>query len=258
MAAFFVPLDELSDRQTRITGWRGRLADDREIWKRISQGDADSFDAFYRENAPRLQVFLRHLSGNPQAAEDIAQETFTQIWNRPNGFQSERGSLRAYLYGIARKRAADWWRKQGPSDPAREDQMSVCQTETVSIVGDAFRRLAEEQRVLLWLREVEGQSYAELALILEVPLGTVKTLPHLGLQLTESVRAKSPVRLARKQMFMGAKIRGICMPSRTSKVRTNRTTWPWNERNPSVGVQNRVSSVFRNSEIFLALTSPLI
>ena len=53
--------------------------------------------------------------------------------------------------------------------------MSVCQTETVSIVGDAFRRLAEEQRVLLWLREVEGQSYAELALILEVPLGTVRS-----------------------------------------------------------------------------------
>jgi hypothetical protein len=72
MAAFFVPLDELSDRQTRITGWRGRLADDREIWKRISQGDADSFDAFYRENAPRLQVFLRHVTGNPQAAEDIS------------------------------------------------------------------------------------------------------------------------------------------------------------------------------------------
>jgi RNA polymerase sigma-70 factor, ECF subfamily len=95
------------------------LADDGETWKRISQGDADSFDAFYRENALRLQAFLRHVTGNPQAAEDIVQEIFAQMWNRPNGFHSECGSLRAYLYGIARKRAADWWRKQGPSDQAK-------------------------------------------------------------------------------------------------------------------------------------------
>jgi RNA polymerase sigma-70 factor (ECF subfamily) len=151
------------------------LADDRELWKRISQGDADSFDAFYRENAPRLQVFLRQITGNRQAAEDIMQETFTQIWSRPNGFQPERGTLRAYLYGIGRKRAADWWRKQGDSDLATGDQGSISQTETVSIVGDVFRRLAEEQRALLWLREVEGQSYAELAVILEIPVGTVRS-----------------------------------------------------------------------------------
>jgi RNA polymerase sigma factor (sigma-70 family) len=117
------------------------LADDRELWKRISQGNADSFDAFYRENAPRLQVFLRQFIGDRQAAEDIVQETFTQIWNRPSGFHPERGTLRAYVYGIARKRAADWWRKQGPSDRASEDRVSVCKTETVLIVGDAFRRL---------------------------------------------------------------------------------------------------------------------
>jgi RNA polymerase sigma-70 factor (ECF subfamily) len=175
VAAFFLLLHEPFDRQTRITEWRSRLADDREIWKRISQGDADSFDAFYRENAPRLLVFLRQVIGDRQAAEDIVQETFTQMWNRPNGFQPERGALRAYLYGAGRKRAAEWRRKQVTSDRTSEDQVSVCQTETVSIVGDAFRRLAEEQRTLLWLREVEGQSYAELAVILEIPVGTVKS-----------------------------------------------------------------------------------
>jgi RNA polymerase sigma-70 factor, ECF subfamily len=151
------------------------LADDREIWNRISQEDADSFDAFYRENAPRLKVFLRQVIGNPQAAEDIMQETFTQIWTRPNGFQPERGTLRAYLYGIARKRAAEWWRKQGPSNPGTENKTSFCQTETDSIVADAFRRLPEEQRTLLWLRAVEGQSYAELAVTLEIPVGTVSS-----------------------------------------------------------------------------------
>ena len=172
---FFLSADELFDRQPRITEWRSRLADDREIWKRISQGDADAFDALYRENAPWLLVFVRRVIGNPQAAEDVVQEMFAQIWNRPNGFQPERGTLLAYLYGIAGKRAADWWRKQGPSDRESEDQVSGCQAETVSMVSDAFRRLPEEQRKLLWLREVEGRSYAELAMILEISIGTVKS-----------------------------------------------------------------------------------
>ena len=44
-----------------------------------------------------------------------------------------------------------------------------------SIVHDVLARLGEEQRMLLWLREVEGHSYAELAEILEIPLGTVRS-----------------------------------------------------------------------------------
>jgi RNA polymerase sigma-70 factor, ECF subfamily len=42
-------------------------------------------------------------------------------------------------------------------------------------MGDALARLPKEQRALLWLREVEGQSYAELAVILEIPIGTVRS-----------------------------------------------------------------------------------
>lgn len=135
----------------------------------------NAFNTFYREYAPRLQVYLRKVVGNAHAAEDIVQDTFTQIWNRPNGFKPERGTLRAYLFGIGRKRAAEWWRKQPSVDQLTDDRMVACQAETSSIVGDAFGRLSEDQRTLLWLREVEGQSYAELALILEIPVGTVRS-----------------------------------------------------------------------------------
>ena len=100
---------------------------------------------------------------------------YLQTSTAPNGFHPERGPLRAYLCGIARKRAADWRRKQGPSDPGTDNKVGVCQTETVSIMGDALRRLSEEQRKLLWLREVEGHSYEEIAVILEIPVGTVKS-----------------------------------------------------------------------------------
>ena len=106
------------------------------------------------------------------------QDTFTQIWRSPNGFRPELGSLRGYLFGIGRKRAADWWRKQGGNPAERGEQLNQAFAEGVasfSAVGDAFGRLAEEERSLLWLREVEGQSYAELAEILQIPVGTVKS-----------------------------------------------------------------------------------
>ena len=151
------------------------MADDHELWDLIRSGDTSAFDAFYRENAPRLQAFLRHVTGNRQAAEDVAQESFVQIWQRPNGFQPSRGTLRAYLYGIGRNRAAEWWRRQGALGSSAENHAVECRTETNSIVADAFRQLPEEQRTLLWLREVEGQSYVELAQILDIPVGTVRS-----------------------------------------------------------------------------------
>ncbi|HKW61063.1 MAG TPA: sigma-70 family RNA polymerase sigma factor [Candidatus Acidoferrum sp.] len=154
------------------------MADDHELWQRICSRDANAFEAFYRENAGRLCAYLRQIVGNAQAAEDVMQETFTQIWRSPNGFRLDLGTLRGYLFGIGRKRAAEWWRKR---EPPSEDQRAKSGEEGVearasfSSVGDAFARLAEEQRSLLWLREVEGQSYAELAEILQIPVGTVKS-----------------------------------------------------------------------------------
>jgi len=150
------------------------LFDDGELWKKISEGNADAFDAFYRADGPRLRSFLRHLLSSEQAAEDIMQDTFTHIWRRPRGFDPERGSLRGYLFGIGRKLAAEWWRRQKPTDTLDEDP-GPCRTEMSTMIADAFDRLSSEQRTLLWLREVEGQSYAELATILEVPVGTVRS-----------------------------------------------------------------------------------
>jgi len=150
------------------------MADDRELWERVNRGDTRAFELFYRENAERLQGFLVQLLGAPQAAEDVMQETFLQLWKRMNGFQPD-GSLRAYLFGIARKQAAEWWRRRDPTrEPGVEDTERP-KAEAALLVGDAFARLGADQRTLLWLREVEGQSYAELAQILGIPVGTVRS-----------------------------------------------------------------------------------
>jgi len=151
------------------------VADDRELWERICAGDSRAFEVFYRDNAPRLQNFLRQLLPASQAAEDLTQETFLQMWRRPNGFRPERGSLRAYAFGIGRKRAAEWWRHQQPANQIQHPQVSKDHAETNSLVSDVFERLNVEQKSLLWLREVEGLSYSELSEVLEIPGGTVKS-----------------------------------------------------------------------------------
>lgn len=127
----------------------------------------------YRTCAPGLRAFLRQFLGTAHAAEDVTQETFAAIWQRPNGFDPERGTLRSYLFGAGRKRAAEWWRKCRREDAVTAEQTLEGKAEAQSIIGDAFARLPADQRSLLWLREVEGHSYEEIAATLEIPVGTV-------------------------------------------------------------------------------------
>lgn len=159
----------------RITVWRSGLADDRELWEQICRGDGHAFEVFYRLHGPKLEVFLRRLLGSGHAVEDVMQETFTRIWQHPNGYEPGRGTLRAYLFGTGRKRAADWWRKQGSRKESVQDEPAECKTEIDSLVVDALAHLPQAGRALIWLREVEGYSYAELAEILEIPVGTVRS-----------------------------------------------------------------------------------
>ena len=60
-------------------------------------------------------------------------------------------------------------------EPREQTHCAACDPERGSAIADALDHLPEEQRTLLWLREVEGQSYAELAVILDIPVGTVRS-----------------------------------------------------------------------------------
>lgn len=151
------------------------MSEDREVWKKFCDGDVAAFNRMYQENAPRLLAFLRRITGNSEVAQDIVQETFSGFWKNPGSYNPDQGSLRAWLFGISRKRAANWWRKRDPAEPHADEPVSACRLEISSILGDALARLPEQQRLLLWLREVEGQSYEELATILEIPIGTVRS-----------------------------------------------------------------------------------
>jgi RNA polymerase sigma-70 factor, ECF subfamily len=132
------------------------LDDDRELWERICRGDSAAFDGFYREHGARLRNFLRQLLGDAQTAEDVMQETFLQLWRKPNGFHPENGTLRCYVFGIGRKRAADWWRQFKPSNDQAAEPSQAATMETSSLLSDALRT-------------------ALLAHALEIPVGTVRS-----------------------------------------------------------------------------------
>lgn len=148
---------------------------DRELWGKISAGDAEAFEEWYRISGPRLRAFVKRLGGSEQPTEDIVQDTFIQIWRHPKGFDPQKGSLRAYLFGTARKVALTWHRRHKTTDELHADPQASGCIETKSMLREALDRLDPEARTILWLREVEGHSYLELAEILSIPVGTVRS-----------------------------------------------------------------------------------
>jgi RNA polymerase sigma-70 factor (ECF subfamily) len=156
--------------------------------------EASAFDALYRELAPRVRAYLRQLVTSYAVAEDLTQEIFTQFWLRPDGFDVARGSLSSYLFGMARHMAGRW-RDARNTDLEVEERATAEDWERNRAVADAMARLPEEQRSLLWLREVEGQSYDELALILGIPVGTVRSRLFAA-------------RMALRKIWLGAKRNG--------------------------------------------------
>lgn len=147
---------------------------EQQLWQGLCRGDSSALEELYRQHAGRLRVFLRGYLRDVQSAQDITQEVFLALWRNPAGFDPHRGNLKRYIFGIARKRAADWWRRQRPEDlpgPAT----AVRSGESTVLLAELLDQLDRETRALLWLREVEGYSHAELAEILGIPVGTVKS-----------------------------------------------------------------------------------
>jgi RNA polymerase sigma-70 factor, ECF subfamily len=151
-----------------------QVREDPTSWHQLCAGNREAFERFYQDHAAALERFLRRSLGDPKAAEDIAHETFLQLWQHPNGYDPGRGSPRAYLFGIAAKHAAEWRRRKPHAAGLQRGPAEVHESSSF-LLADALERVDTEKRALLWLREVEGYSYQELAEILAIPVGTVRS-----------------------------------------------------------------------------------
>ncbi len=141
--------------------------------------DSTEIAALYRLEAPRLAAYVRRLVGDRHGAMDIVQETFRALVEQAS--QSHLQSPRAWLYAVARHLAAKSHRRSRPL-PLQDDfpatPASSEPDERIQMMLRAIRRLGPELREALDLRLEHELSYQEIAFVLGIPLGTVRSRLH--------------------------------------------------------------------------------
>ena len=159
----------------------GLHASDLELLQMATDGDAAAFHELVDRHAASLFRLARAMTANAADAEDVMQETFLGAFQQMSSFQG-RSSVRTWLVGILSRQAArsHRWRLRRPSVAleglAEEPRTGPGETSDARMdVGAALSRLSAEHRQVLVLREVEGMTYAEIAQVLGVPLGTVES-----------------------------------------------------------------------------------
>ena len=162
---------------------------DGELITRVGSGDRSAFDALYRRYArPVFGLALRRL-GDRGRAEDAVQETFASVWRAAGSYKPERGPGAPWLYAVARNAIVDNGRarREPPIDAPDEvagDEGPAERAESGWIAWRVHRALAElpeNERQVIELAYWGGRSQSEIADLLGIPLGTVKTRTRAGL-----------------------------------------------------------------------------
>lgn len=173
----------------------GSALTDQQLGRALAAGDTTALEELYdRYGSLAYSVSVRIL-GDPGKAEDVVQEVFLRLWNA-GSFDPERGSLRTWLITAVRNRSIDHLRGRGAhermekeipetvaaagmgSDPWREVSASL---ERDAIKG-ALAILPAEQRQAVELAYFGGYSHREIAVMIRVPLSTVKGRMRLALE----------------------------------------------------------------------------
>lgn len=148
-------------------------------------------DRLFRESAADLERYFFRRHGNSDEARDLVQEVFLQLAKTP---ARPRGSLRGYLFGIARHVSAGRWRKhfrRPRFEPLSESNPEAIDTKTpqddrLDQAREILARLPAQDREVLEFRLGLGLSYAETAEALGIPIGTVRSrLNHAITELRE-------------------------------------------------------------------------
>lgn len=153
--------------------------------------DREAFAKLFNHYAPRLKSFLIRRGESPDSAEDLAQETLVRMWHRAGSFDPARADASAWLFAIARNLKIDTFRRDRradlhaddfmlrPDEPPRPEDV-VIDNECRDRVQQAISVLPPEQLDLVKLSFFEGRSHGEIADLVGIPLGTVKSRLRLA------------------------------------------------------------------------------
>lgn len=153
------------------------------------QGDRNAFTALVEMNQERLFASMIQVTGSPDEAEEVVQEAFIRAFLKLDTFQ-RNSQFFTWLYRIAfnsaltRKRrnrarvSLDHWRENNGlevTDTADAVDEPMLRQERVNLVRAAIQILSEDHRNILVLREMQERSYEDIAEILEISIGTVRS-----------------------------------------------------------------------------------
>ena len=158
---------------------------DAELLGRIGQGDEDAMAAFYREHGRVVLAQVLLVVGERVLAEEIVQDTMLAVWHGAGSFRGE-SSVRSWVIAIARRQARDRLRGRRlrvvddsflayqPGPGPGPEVMALDRAELAEVM-EAIRLLAPAHREVLGLVFGCGLSLPEVAGVLEIPVGTVKS-----------------------------------------------------------------------------------
>jgi RNA polymerase sigma-70 factor, ECF subfamily len=163
------------------------------VRKRMASGDESALTEVYDQYASFVYGLALRVIGDLRAAEDVSQDVFMSVWERPEAFDPERGSLRTWLGTLAHRRAVDYVRREEARRRRTERDASrrttVPDVEEIAValvtaerVRDALDLLPDDQRRAIQLAYFGGKTYRQVAEVLGIPEGTAKSRLRLGLR----------------------------------------------------------------------------
>lgn len=171
---------------------------DTRLVARLRDGDRLAYEELIAEYQPMVYGLAYRLLGDPEEARDIAQETFLKAWRHIGTFRGEC-SIKTWLYRMTVNQVSNqrrWWRRRRRQDTVSLDEPAVVTGTTLSdriasselspeqgaLGGERHRLLLKaldslkpDYRVAVILRDIEDLNYDEIAVALDLPLGTVKS-----------------------------------------------------------------------------------
>jgi RNA polymerase sigma-70 factor (ECF subfamily) len=156
---------------------------DEELYRLMKSGDREAFGELYERRGPALRRYALHMSGSAAVAEEVTHEVFIQLMRANTNFDDRRGSLEAWMYGVARN-LVRVVRRQGtvqePVDrPVRHDMLGdLIHAESLAALRAALRELPVLYRDAVVLCDLEEMSYEEAARAMACPVGTVRSRLH--------------------------------------------------------------------------------
>lgn len=156
---------------------------DRELLDRARRGDGDAFGLLVVRHQDRIYTAVLRFCGDEEDARDIVQRAFLNAWRRIDSFKGD-SAFSTWMYRIAFNESVSFRREGGrrrlgetgpePADDRRPGDR-LDSEENRAKVQDALSRIDPDDRKIIILRELEEKSYDEIAEILEIPKGTVRS-----------------------------------------------------------------------------------